>query len=612
MKIRTAALCLLACLLSVPLFALHPSAKAPLWDHLREVNAQWEMQIDDPTLYQAPIRFAREAERIQLHLQLVEHILRERTPAHLTETQRQNRLRLLDHLREYRQAGIFPRNLTLPERTPFFIDDRGTACAVGHLLIQDGEAAFAQRIHDEMNHAYIMDMPYREIDVWAQINGFTREELAWIQPGYPVQALGMAPLALPMPNDPVNFLYHDQVNDRLIVGGEFTSLGGINASGVASWNGTTFSALGGNLSGKIHAATVHNGELYLGGTFNNATHNLARLNNGSWDFSTVYTGTIYALESHNGTLYAGGDLTHTGSALVQHILRLDNSSWISVGPGFDQPVRALKSYNNKLYAGGFLQQSGSDSLAHVAAWNGQNWEAVHAGLDAPVLTFAAKDNALYAGGWIYSPQSSFNQTFGLARLGTTEWEVMIADSGYDYHSYTNEGKINRILPLGSDLYLGGKFAASNFTEFGRDVALYTPFANSLGPIAMPNPGIDMIAAYDGYLVVAGPFVSILPNSLDYLAAMALPTSREEPLGTKMALTAYPQPAGEIVRVQLPGIDLRAPEIQVLDVQGRIVSLRTEVQGEEVVIFRENLASGIYFVRISNEMGGVGVSRVVFQ
>ena len=91
----------------------------------------------------------------------------------------------LDELREYRLAGEFPLNTRHPEaRTPYFIDDYGTACAVGHLMIESGAEELARQISRDENYAYVMEIQTPGLARWIESSGITAEEAAWIQPAY--------------------------------------------------------------------------------------------------------------------------------------------------------------------------------------------------------------------------------------------------------------------------------------------------------------------------------------------------------------------------------------------------------------------------------------------
>jgi hypothetical protein len=123
-------------------------------------------------------------QQIQTWLTNVEAFLRSRDVSSLSPSQRQRRAALLDHLRAYWQAGRFPHNHLSPELTPVFIDEHGTACAVGYLLIQGGAADLAHQIARDHLLARLPELDSPRLARWARDNGFTPEELALIQPSY--------------------------------------------------------------------------------------------------------------------------------------------------------------------------------------------------------------------------------------------------------------------------------------------------------------------------------------------------------------------------------------------------------------------------------------------
>jgi hypothetical protein len=127
---------------------------------------------------------APERQRLQTHLAYVEAHLRARPRPSLTPTQRARRHALLDSLRAYRRAGRFPRNTEVPGRSPVFIDGQGRLCAVGHLIAVSAGRDLAERIDAQYHLADVRDMDLPAIDRWAEAHGFTRRELAMIQPWY--------------------------------------------------------------------------------------------------------------------------------------------------------------------------------------------------------------------------------------------------------------------------------------------------------------------------------------------------------------------------------------------------------------------------------------------
>lgn len=169
-------------------FAIHANSKnyPTVYGQLCLLNKEWlNNKIDVPLLYET-VLIKTDQELIQLHLSLVETTLRSKDVFHLTREQRKKRSECLDILSVYWQRGVFPVNLYHSERTPYFIDHLGTACAVGHLVIETGYGNFAKQIQNENNYGYIHDLnkQYPVLSEWAFIHGFSMDELAWIQPTY--------------------------------------------------------------------------------------------------------------------------------------------------------------------------------------------------------------------------------------------------------------------------------------------------------------------------------------------------------------------------------------------------------------------------------------------
>ncbi len=160
------------------------AAAKSLKAQLMELNAGWAKQ-NCAVVSDAP-GILNETELIRTHLLYVEAALRSSTSPALSLKTRERRMRCLDILHSYALRGQFPINLHHRDRTPYFIDHLGTACAVGQLMIETGFVSVAKKISTENNNGYIrdLDLIYPELSEWARTNGFRLEELAWIQPCY--------------------------------------------------------------------------------------------------------------------------------------------------------------------------------------------------------------------------------------------------------------------------------------------------------------------------------------------------------------------------------------------------------------------------------------------
>jgi len=96
------------------------------------------------------------------------------------------RQQILGYLDAYIAKGTTPDNGHLPWRTPVFIDDAKTICAVGYLIEQSAGRPLAEKIAAAHRYDFIediaKDMP--EVQAWVEASGFTLDELGQIQPGY--------------------------------------------------------------------------------------------------------------------------------------------------------------------------------------------------------------------------------------------------------------------------------------------------------------------------------------------------------------------------------------------------------------------------------------------
>jgi hypothetical protein len=156
-----------------------------VFEQLCELNKYWkDFNISDPILNKK-ICFDQHTDLIQLHLRLVEQYLREYPMTELSPLQKTKRSEGLNILQQYWMNKQFPiNNHHRGQVVPYFIDDFGTACAVGEMVRKTGFETFAKKVQAESNYAFIEDMEYPELNSWAKEFGFEEMELRWVQPGY--------------------------------------------------------------------------------------------------------------------------------------------------------------------------------------------------------------------------------------------------------------------------------------------------------------------------------------------------------------------------------------------------------------------------------------------
>lgn len=225
---------------------------APLFDHLFSINEQWAHYKTAAS--GSSISFENDIQRIQKHLELVVSHLRNVETESLTIDQVTKRSALLDTLRNYAAASVFPTNSYHKKRTPYFIDIYNVYCAVGYLIKASGHDDLANRIHDEHNYNYIKDIKTPGLLEWADAHGFTVDELAWIQPSYRGNPLvnyagGTNGAVRKIGNH--QFLAVSRSSSVNIVIGDFTKLGNEDCNGIGYYFEEEWHCMGEGLDGTI-------------------------------------------------------------------------------------------------------------------------------------------------------------------------------------------------------------------------------------------------------------------------------------------------------------------------------------------------------------------------
>jgi hypothetical protein len=224
--------------------------------------------------------------------------------------------------------------------------------------------------------------------------------------------------------------WNDGSGDSLYIAGNFQNIGGTTASFIARYDGSAFHSLGttpiaGNVPLIVFTSHVHNdgsGEaLYIGGRFTSVdgvnASRIARWNGTSW--SAVGAGvtgagvapsinTMVTFDDGSGpALYVGGQaFTTAGGVPANRVAKWDGTQWSAVGDGFANGiVWKLAVFNDgggdRLYAFGTFTASGATPLSRIARWNGTAWEAIananNTAFNAIVLPDEAGDRLLIGG-----------------------------------------------------------------------------------------------------------------------------------------------------------------------------------------------------------------------
>ena len=359
-------------------------------------------------------------------------------------------------------------------------------------------------------------------------------------------------------------------NNELVAGGWVDSVGGMPINHVARWNGTSWSPMGTDCQiNTPRGFAIHNGELYMCGEASGALypHCIEKWNGTNWVPIENSNGTteVSAIASYNGELYAAGNFPTLDGATVNGIARWNGTTWSDVGGsipniGVTDIVKALAVFNGKLYAGGHFASVGSATVRDIAAWDGSAWAEVGGGVGGST---AAVQSLLTNGDMLF--------------VGGTYWEVNGVDANraaaWDGSAWT---------VFGTDLGAGA-----------RTQAIYNGELYSLGEGAFNNQSYAAKWTGDSF------------STIEEVNALAT-----------VLLAPNPVSQGGTLAIDLRGQHTtRLAGFTLISADGRIVRNERfgQVAVDRVVLAVGDLKTGAYTVLLNDAEGiPVGRARLVVQ
>jgi hypothetical protein len=178
----------------------------------------------------------------------------------------------------------------------------------------------------------------------------------------------------------------------LYVGGAFTSAGAVAANSIAAWSSTNWWGNWTGLStgvfqpypyasGAVHALALMGSDLYAGGVFISAggvnATNIAKWDGTKWSaLAGGVDGAVLCMVVNGTDLYVGGTFTHAGGVAARNIAKWDGTSWTSLGSGVgSEPDYGYNSVNtlavngSELFVGGSFTSAGGKPSNNFAIWH---------------------------------------------------------------------------------------------------------------------------------------------------------------------------------------------------------------------------------------------------
>lgn len=275
---------------------------------------------------------------------------------------------------------------------------------------------------------------------------------------------------------------HRANDGTLLIGGDFTSIGGAVVQKIARFDQATntWSSLfdptagdnaSGPLGGGVYSITSFGDHIYIGGFIfnhdNPAWRYVRSYNTATSRWSNVGEGLNDRVSSlvadGSGMIYAGGGFTMSREAEVKGVARWNGSVWEEVGGGVVGDVRAIAlAPDGTLYVGGQFTSAGGQPASNVASWNGATWNMLDGGIEGGGAVNGVYGMSIDASGRVY-----ISGDFDTAANGTVLNKVALWDGSGKWQALgSGLGKsssqiVNSVYAFGNDAYFGGVFADPN-------------------------------------------------------------------------------------------------------------------------------------------------------
>ncbi len=321
-------------------------------------------------------------------------------------------------------------------------------------------------------------------------------------------------------------------NGKLLVGGTFQSIGGVNATSLATWDGTkwdslpvrAFQFLGYNSC--VYGFLRYNNKLYIHGQFSSVqgqpANGLATFDGTSFQPVNVPLqplAEIIDMKVYKGELYISGNFSYTLETGNYDVLKFDGTNWVSMGGGIKgggSGVGEMAIYNNELYVGGYFT-TGSGNLANVIMkWDGTAWH--DAGWGNPynngaIWQLLVHHNKLYAFG-------SFDMTANVKSSKVTVFD------GNNWCTFADS--LNNTV-LTAAVYRDTIYFAGGFNAINGDTA-----RKNIAKIIQPEVHNNCVNVVGIKEISNGTQISIYPNPAS--SVLNIPNEQNELTGASIEIT----------------------------------------------------------------------------
>jgi hypothetical protein len=408
-------------------------------------------------------------------------------------------------------------------------------------------------------------------------------------------------------------------NNKLYVGGSFSTVGSISSNNIASWDGLIWDSLGSGVRSNGTVGCLHstiNG-LYVGGAFNavgniqsSSGGGIALWNNSNWNwigggvvsFSPYIPGSVNSISSYNNQLYIGGSFLTAGGSTIPNIAKWDGANWSSLTTAsFDPSIYSMIVYNGELYVGGNFSNTGTTSATNIAKWNGSSWSTVGTGTNNSVNCFAIYNGELYVGGnfTIVANATPITANY-IAKWDGTNWSTV--GTGMD-------ARVSALAVYNGELYAGGNFTIAGGVSANHiakwNGTNWSPLSSGI------NGSIGAMKEFNGDLYVGGSFTTAGGVSANNIAKWNNPIGIKD-LEINNEISIYPNPATNVLYLQSSQLPFNKEDVPIiLDLNGKQIFIPIQhINSNTYKLDASTLTAGMYFITVKTEKGVVRKKLVI--
>lgn len=407
-------------------------------------------------------------------------------------------------------------------------------------------------------------------------------------------------------------------NGNLIASGVFNSAGGNPANNIASWDGSSWHALGSGLEThagfvSVNALAVYNGELYAAGSFHTAggvpAENIARWDGTAWHAvgkGIPGSAGVNTLASYKGMLYVGGYFNDTvQGVLTKNIERWDGTAWSLIPNiysdtfGVDGYIESLCATDNFLYIGGAFQSKLIlPGIGYLSVNSIGRWDTSTAYYGYSPLVDTTGGTGIRYGGASWSSavhaMTLHNGKLYLSGLFDTAGTKRVSDiASYDDYVF---GYVPN--PCGPNYELfspmisyGGKLVSQSLVGSGKGLTQFdgSQWTGLGGGFSGSTPAILALCEYGGDLYAGGQFTQASGSNVMNIAKWASPNGIADL--KPHAITIFPNPTNDAITIL--NMEAHAP-VRVSDIFGNVVFTGTSDENGIVHLSLSSLSQGMYF------------------